>query len=186
MKPPHRPASISIFRSAPPGYLRLLAGIKKGARTDRTAPHLGDRQTLRPGLNRHRPLHQRCRMVLENIETMLAGRKPLGLISNIVSWNYPTSVLMHAVLVQALTRNAVISKTPTDGGLYSLTIAHAIARRCGLGLAGQRFRRTTKRSFGPQRARRLPGFRRWKKQRWRHRHHPLRRPASVTCSRWKG
>ena len=69
---------------------------------------------------------------VENIEGMLAGRKPLGLISNIASWNYPMSVLMHAVLVQVLAGNAVISKTPTDGGLYSLTVAHALARRCGL------------------------------------------------------
>lgn len=69
---------------------------------------------------------------VENIEGMLAGRKPLGLISNIASWNYPMSVLMHAVLVQVLAGNSVISKTPTDGGLYALTVAHAIARRCGL------------------------------------------------------
>lgn len=69
---------------------------------------------------------------VEHIESMLAGRKPLGLISNIASWNYPMSVLMHAVLVQVLAGNSVISKTPTDGGLYSLTITHAIARRCGL------------------------------------------------------
>jgi len=69
---------------------------------------------------------------VENIESMLKNRKPLGLISNIASWNYPMSVLMHAVLVQVLAGNAVISKTPTDGGLYALTITHAIARRCGL------------------------------------------------------
>jgi acyl-CoA reductase-like NAD-dependent aldehyde dehydrogenase len=69
---------------------------------------------------------------VENIEGLLAGRKPLGLISNIASWNYPMSVLMHAVLVQVLAGNSVISKTPTDGGLYALTVAHAIARRCGL------------------------------------------------------
>jgi len=69
---------------------------------------------------------------VENIESMLAGRNPLGLISNIASWNYPMSVLMHAVLVQVLAGNAVISKTPTDGGLYSLTVTHALARRCGL------------------------------------------------------
>src|ERR1035438_7940742 len=54
---------------------------------------------------------------VENIEGMLVGRRPLGLISNIASWNYPMSVLMHAVLVQVLAGNAVISKTPTDGGL---------------------------------------------------------------------
>src|ERR1700688_215406 len=67
-----------------------------------------------------------------NIESMLGKRAPLGLISNIASWNYPMSVLMHAVLVQALAGNATISKTPTDGGLYALTLAHAVARKCGL------------------------------------------------------
>ena len=69
---------------------------------------------------------------IENIEPMLGTRKPLGLISNIASWNYPMSVLMHAVLVQVLAGNAAISKTPSDGGLYALTLAHAIARRAGL------------------------------------------------------
>jgi len=69
---------------------------------------------------------------LENIESMLGKRRPLGLISNIASWNYPMSVLMHAVLVQVLAGNAAVSKTPTDGGLYALTLAHAIARRAGL------------------------------------------------------
>lgn len=69
---------------------------------------------------------------IENIETMLGDRQPLGLISNIASWNYPMSVLMHAVLVQVLAGNSSISKTPSDGGLYALTLAHAIARRAGL------------------------------------------------------
>ncbi len=69
---------------------------------------------------------------IENIEPMLGARKPLGVISNIASWNYPMSVLMHAVLVQVLAGNAAISKTPSDGGLYALTLAHAIARRAGL------------------------------------------------------
>ena len=69
---------------------------------------------------------------VENIESMLGQRRPLGLISNIASWNYPMSVLMHAVLVQVLAGNAAVSKTPTDGGLYALTLAHAIARRAGL------------------------------------------------------
>ena len=69
---------------------------------------------------------------VENIAGMLAGRAPRGLISNIASWNYPMSVLMHAVLVQVLAGNSSISKTPTDGGLYSLTLAHALARRAAL------------------------------------------------------
>ncbi|MEO6923561.1 MAG: aldehyde dehydrogenase family protein, partial [Bryocella sp.] len=69
---------------------------------------------------------------VENMESMLGRRQPLGLISNIASWNYPMSVLMHAVLVQVLAGNTSISKTPSDGGLYALTLAHAIARRAGL------------------------------------------------------
>lgn len=69
---------------------------------------------------------------VENIETMLAEKKPLGLISNIASWNYPMSVLMHACLVQVLAGNSVIAKTPTDGGFISLSLTFALARRCGL------------------------------------------------------
>jgi acyl-CoA reductase-like NAD-dependent aldehyde dehydrogenase len=69
---------------------------------------------------------------VDNIEGMLGARKPLGLVSNIASWNYPMSVLLHAVLVQALCGNAVIAKTPTDGGFISLSLTFAIARRCGL------------------------------------------------------
>lgn len=75
------------------------------------------------------------RWYLDEIEGMMAGRTPLGLVSNIASWNYPFSVLMHAVLVQALAGNAVIAKTPTNGGLHALTIAFAIARRSGLPLS---------------------------------------------------
>lgn len=69
---------------------------------------------------------------LDQIDAMVAGRTPLGVISNIASWNYPFSVLMHAVLVQALAGNAVIAKTPTDGGMFSLLLGFALARRCGL------------------------------------------------------
>src|SRR5271170_6335091 len=69
---------------------------------------------------------------IENIHSMLGRRRPLGLISNIASWNYPMSVLMHSVLVQLLAGNSVISKTPTDGSLYALSLTHSIARRCGL------------------------------------------------------
>lgn len=69
---------------------------------------------------------------LENIEKIIEKREPLGLVSNIASWNYPFSVLMHAVLVQILSGNAVIAKTPTDGGFISLSLAFALARRAGL------------------------------------------------------
>ncbi len=69
---------------------------------------------------------------IDNIEGMMDGRKPLGLISNIASWNYPLSVLVHAMLVQVLAGNASIAKTPSDGGLYALTVSLALARRSGL------------------------------------------------------
>lgn len=70
---------------------------------------------------------------LEQIERQLAGRTPLhGPVSNIASWNYPMSVQVHAELVQALAGNAVVAKTPSQGGFHTLTLAHAIMRRQGL------------------------------------------------------
>jgi acyl-CoA reductase-like NAD-dependent aldehyde dehydrogenase len=73
------------------------------------------------------------RWYVEEIDRMVAGRTPLpGPVSNIASWNYPMSVLMHSMLVQALAGNAVIAKTPTDGGLCCLTLACALAVREGL------------------------------------------------------
>ncbi|HMO57094.1 MAG TPA: aldehyde dehydrogenase family protein [Roseiflexaceae bacterium] len=69
---------------------------------------------------------------VEQLPTMMHGRTPLGLISNIASWNYPLSVLVHALLVQVLAGNPVIAKTPSDGGLFALTVSIAIARRAGL------------------------------------------------------
>lgn len=73
------------------------------------------------------------RWYVEEIDRMLEGRAPLaGPVSNIASWNYPMSVLMHAMLVQALAGNAVVAKTPTDGGLGCLTLASALAAREGL------------------------------------------------------
>ncbi|OXY90223.1 aldehyde dehydrogenase family protein [Streptomyces diastatochromogenes] len=73
------------------------------------------------------------RWYVDGIEPMLAGRAPLdGPVSNIASWNYPMSVLVHALLVQALAGNAVIAKTPTDGGVACLTLASALAAREGV------------------------------------------------------
>ncbi|WP_433699733.1 aldehyde dehydrogenase family protein [Nocardiopsis sp. CA-288880] len=70
---------------------------------------------------------------LDGIGPMLDGRLPLdGPVSNIASWNYPMSVLAHAMCVQALAGNGVIAKTPTDGGLVCLTLAVALAVREGL------------------------------------------------------
>ncbi len=71
----------------------------------------------------------------DEIAGMLDGRRPLaGPVSNIASWNYPLSVLVHAMLVQALAGNAVIAKSPTDGGVCALTLAVALAQREGLPL----------------------------------------------------
>ena len=73
------------------------------------------------------------RWYLEEIEPMVAGRQPLaGPVSNIASWNYPLSVLVHAMLVQLLAGDGVIAKTPTDGGLCALTLSAALMRRCEL------------------------------------------------------
>jgi len=78
------------------------------------------------------------RWYVENIERQLeAGtpqeRRPLpGPVSNIASWNYPMSVQVHAELVQALAGNAVIAKTPSQGGFHCLTLAHAFMARAGL------------------------------------------------------
>ncbi|ALC19534.1 aldehyde dehydrogenase family protein [Streptomyces pristinaespiralis] len=75
------------------------------------------------------------RWYVEGIEPMLDGRSPLGgPVSNIASWNYPMSVLVHAMLVQALAGNAVIAKAPTDGGVACLTLACALAVREGVPL----------------------------------------------------
>ncbi|MZD04451.1 aldehyde dehydrogenase family protein [Streptomyces sp. SID5785] len=73
------------------------------------------------------------RWYVDGIDGMLGDRTPLpGPVSNIASWNYPMSVLVHAVLVQALAGNAVIAKTPTDGGVACLTLACALAAREGV------------------------------------------------------
>ncbi len=81
------------------------------------------------------------RWYVENIEGMLATdvdgnpfeRTPLpGPVSNIASWNYPLSVQVHAELIQLLAGNAVVAKTPTQGGAITLTLAHALMIREGL------------------------------------------------------
>ena len=73
------------------------------------------------------------RWYAEQIDRQLDGRDPLpGPVSNIASWNYPMSVLVHAELVQLLAGNAVIAKTPSQGGAVCLTLAHALMAREGL------------------------------------------------------
>jgi acyl-CoA reductase-like NAD-dependent aldehyde dehydrogenase len=60
-------------------------------------------------------------------------RTPLpGPVSNIASWNYPMSVQVHAELVQLLAGNAVVAKTPSQGGFHTLTLAHALMKRAAL------------------------------------------------------
>jgi acyl-CoA reductase-like NAD-dependent aldehyde dehydrogenase len=71
---------------------------------------------------------------LDEIPGLLEGRAPLGVVSNVASWNYPFSVLLYTELVQALAGNTVIAKTPSRGGGIALTVAHAIAQRHGLPL----------------------------------------------------
>ena len=62
-----------------------------------------------------------------------AERRPLeGPVSNIASWNYPMSVQVHAELVQMLAGNAVVAKTPSQGGFHTLTLAHALMKRAEL------------------------------------------------------
>ncbi len=73
------------------------------------------------------------RWYVEEIARQLGRRTPLpGPVSNIASWNYPMSVLVHAELVQLLAGNAVIAKTPSQGGAVCLTVAHALMHRAGL------------------------------------------------------
>ena len=70
---------------------------------------------------------------VQEADRQLAGRVPLdGPVSNIASWNYPMSVQVHAELVQALAGNAVLAKTPSQGGFHTLTLAHALMAREGL------------------------------------------------------
>jgi acyl-CoA reductase-like NAD-dependent aldehyde dehydrogenase len=81
------------------------------------------------------------RWYAENVEEMLSidvegqpfRRRPLpGPVSNIASWNYPMSVLVHSELVQLLAGNAVIAKTPTQGGSVTLAVAHSLMHEAGL------------------------------------------------------
>lgn len=73
------------------------------------------------------------RWYVDEIDRQLGTRTALsGPVSNIASWNYPMSVLVHAELVQLLAGNAVIAKTPSQGGAVCLTVAHALMHRAGL------------------------------------------------------
>ncbi|GGO43829.1 aldehyde dehydrogenase [Streptomyces daqingensis] len=75
------------------------------------------------------------RWYVDRIDTMLDGRTPLpGPVSNLPGWNNPMSVLVRAMLVQALAGNAVIARAPAEGGAAGLTLACALAAREGLPL----------------------------------------------------
>ena len=71
---------------------------------------------------------------LQEAERLTAGRTPVGLVSNIASWNYPLSVLVHSMLVQALAGNIALAKSPSAGGAASVTLAVALARQAGVPL----------------------------------------------------
>jgi acyl-CoA reductase-like NAD-dependent aldehyde dehydrogenase len=73
-----------------------------------------------------------CEQIGAMLDSGGTRREPLGLVSNIASWNYPLSVLVHTCIVQALAGNSVIAKTPTDGGAFSITVSFALARACGI------------------------------------------------------
>src|SRR5262249_29843567 len=74
-----------------------------------------------------------ARCYIGQIDRQVAGRAPRAApVSNIASWNYSMSVLGHAELVQILAGNAVIAKTPSQGGAVCLTVAHALMHRAGL------------------------------------------------------
>jgi acyl-CoA reductase-like NAD-dependent aldehyde dehydrogenase len=73
------------------------------------------------------------RWYIGEVDGMLDGRTPLrGPVGNIAGWSHPMSVLMHAMLVQALAGTAAIAKVPADGGVNCLTLATALAGRHGL------------------------------------------------------
>ena len=93
------------------------------------------------------------------------------------------SVLVHAMLVQALAGNAVIAKTPTDGGVACLTLACALAAREGIPRhPGQRQRRRTVRGAGPRARDRLRLLRRRPGHRRRGSPPPSPTSASATSS----
>src|SRR2546430_12946745 len=73
------------------------------------------------------------RWYVTQIERQVDGRDPLpGPVSNIASWNYPMSVVVHAELTRLRGGNAVTAKPPSQGGAVCLTVAHALMRRAGL------------------------------------------------------
>ena len=107
------------------------------------------------------------RWYLSQIERQLhvgtdAERHPLpGPVSNIASWNYPMSVQVHSELVQLLAGNAVVAKTPSQGGFHCLTLAHAIMLRVrAAGHVVVRGGRPARRGPGSRRGARRAGVRR--------------------------
>jgi delta 1-pyrroline-5-carboxylate dehydrogenase len=108
-----------------------------------------------------------------NIEGMLGGRTPGGLISNIASWNYPMSVLMQAVGA-GLGRERVDSQ---NSDRRWTVCADAGAWNCAplwfARLAGERLGGPAERGAGAKRIRGLLSLRGREDQRWGHCLQPL-------------
>ena len=119
------------------------------------------------GLRRRRPGAGRGALVSggDRAAASSAGQPtgaPLpGPVSNIASWNYPMSVQVHAELVQLLAGNAVVAKTPSQGG-FPLPDPGARADAPGraAGHPAVRRGRPARRGADPQRGHRRAGVRR--------------------------
>ena len=93
---------------------------------------------------------------VDQIDTQMAGRTPLGVISNIASWNYPLSVLVHAMLVR---QNPHRRWLVCPDGITGLGTTLWLAR-----IAGEWLRRSIERGLGTQRRCRLFGVCGWQEQ----------------------
>jgi len=89
-------------------------------------------KALPAGAHQRGPLHRRRRVVHRKHRRY--ARRPeaarVDLKYRLVELS--TFRPRHSLLVQMLCGNAVIAKTPTDGGIFSLTLSLGLARQCGL------------------------------------------------------
>ena len=95
-----------------------LDALTDAPRPARPAAGLGDRQAVAAGLRRRGPGPGRRALVRRARSTGMrraAASRCAGPVSNIASWNYPMSVLVHAELVQLLAGNAVDREDPVPG-----------------------------------------------------------------------
>ena len=155
MAPRSRDRRASTMTKRPPRWMRPCASTTRGRRSGWTSARSGWRARSRRCASIAtclalllvweigKPWRLACADVdraldgvdwyIAEADRQLAGRRPLaGPVSNIASWNYPMSVQVHAELVQVLAGNAVIAKTPSQGGFHCLTLAHALMAREGL------------------------------------------------------